>query len=113
MTGGFDGAAAALTVMLVITAVFHVLKFRKALLWEADIFIYSISVHAAAGLVFGPLSEAVPSVGRILYINRYDDSSIFDGFEGLLTLPPVIWGAFMFIIATLPVIYYTFSRRKE
>ena len=49
---------------------------------------------------------------KILYIDNYHDTDLSGAFAGFLTLPAFVWGLFFMVITSLPVIYYSFSRRK-
>ena len=102
----------ALAVMLVITALLHLLKAERVILWEGDIFIYSICIHLLMGLVIAPLSYVNEVLRKILFVNHYNDTYLTAPFDGFLTLPAYAWGLFFMILLMLPVIYYSFSRRK-
>lgn len=112
-TRSFDAkTGAALAVVLVLTALFHLLKAEKVLLWEGDFFILAISAHLFTGLVAAPLVRYYDVMGKILYIDHFKDTFLAQPFEGFLTLPSFVWGLFFLILLSLPVVYYTFSRKK-
>ena len=101
----------ALAIVLILTALFHLAGAEKILLWEGDVFIFAISVHLFTSLVAVPLS-ANEVMAKIIYIDHYHDTDLSGAFAGFLTLPAFVWGIFFMIIISLPVIYYSFSRRK-
>lgn len=102
----------ALIVVLVILAVLHVTKAEKILIWVSDLYIYSLSLFLITGLIFIPLANRFPAIAPILYIKNYQTYDLGIAFSGFLTLPSIVWGVFFMIILSLPVIFYTFSRRK-
>lgn len=102
----------ALAIILILTAVIHLFRAEKILLWEGDLFIFSISVHLITSLVAAPLAASYVVMDKLLYIDRYHDTDMSQAFEGFLTLPSFVWGLFFVIIFSLPVIYYSFSRKK-
>jgi len=112
-TGVFGAAEGiCLAAVLTVLAVLHFFKAEKILLWITDITIFSISAHLLASIVAAPLAAAYPALKTVLYITHYDDTFIGESFGGFLTLPAFVWGIFFMIIFTLPVIYYSFSRKK-
>ena len=102
---------AALAIVLILTALLHLFKAEKILLWEGDLFIFAISVHLFTSIVAAPLSS-YEVMDKILYIDNYHDTDLSGAFAGFLTLPAFVWGLFFMVITSLPVIYYSFSRRK-
>ena len=102
----------AMAIILVLTALLHLLRAEKILLWEGDVFIFAISIHLFTGLVAAPLADSSEVMGKILFIDHYKDTSLAGGFNGFLTLPSYAWGIFFIILLSLPVIYYSFSRKK-
>ena len=102
----------ALAIILVLTALLHLFRAEKILLWEGDVFIYAISIHMFTGLVASPLASANEVMGKIMFIDHFKDTSLSAGFDGFLTLPAFAWGIFFMILLSLPVIYYSFSRKK-
>ena len=90
---------------------FDLFKAEKILLWEGDLFIFAISVHLFTSIVAAPLSS-YEVMDKILYIDNYHDTDLSGAFAGFLTLPAFVWGLFFMVITSLPVIYYSFSRRK-
>ena len=102
----------ALAIILVLTALLHLLRAEKILLWEGDVFIFAISIHLFTGLVAAPLAASSEVLGKIMFIDHYKDTSLAGGFDGFLTLPSFAWGIFFMILLSLPVIYYSFSRKK-
>lgn len=112
-TRSFDTkTGAALAVILILTAIIHLFRAEKILLWEGDIFIYSISIHLIASLIAAPLAASYVIMDKILYINHYHDTDMSGAFAGFLTLPAFVWGLFFVILLSLPVVYYSFSRKK-
>ena len=102
----------ALGIVLILTALFHLLGAEKILLWEGDFFILAISVHLVTSLVAAPLSASYAVMDKLLYIDHYHDTDMSVAFAEFLTLPAFVWGLFFVIILSLPVIYYSFSRKK-
>ncbi|MCQ2515623.1 MAG: hypothetical protein MJ094_02010 [Saccharofermentans sp.] len=102
----------ALGITLALLAVLHVTKAEKILIWLCDFYIYSLSIFLATGLIFIPLANRFPKLAPILYIKNYQSYDLGASFSGFLTLPAIVWGAFFMVLLSLPVIYYTFSRRK-
>ncbi len=102
----------ALAIALILTALLHFLKAEKILLWEGDVFILAISVHLLTSIIAAPLAASSAVMDKILYIDHYHDTDMSGAFAGFLTLPSFVWGIFFMIIMSLPVIYYSFSRRK-
>lgn len=105
--------AVAIGIAVAVLAVLHVLKAEAALLWACDAVIYSISIYLATGLVFKPLSYLGKAADVIFYIKNYQSDDLASAFAGFLTLPGLVWGVFFFVLLTLPVVYYTFSRRSS
>ena len=101
----------ALTFVLIITALLHLFKAEKILLWEGDLFIFAISAHLLTSLVAAPLSSN-EVMSKIIYMDHFHDTDLSGPFAGFLTLPAFVWGLFFIVIISLPVIYYSFSRRK-
>ena len=109
----FDtGAGIALAVLLAGIAILHFLKLEKILIWLSDFFIYSLSAFLFTSLVAAPLSKLSPVLDKIFYIKNLQSTDLTEAFAGFLTLPAAVWGIFFFILFTLPVIYYSFSRKK-
>lgn len=102
----------ALGFTLALLVLLHLLKAEKVLIWICDLFIYSLSIFLVTGLVFIPLANRFPVIAPVLYIKNYQAYDLGAPFSGFLTLPAMVWGVFFVIIFSLPVIYYTFSRRK-
>ena len=112
-TRSFDTkTGVALAVVLILTALIHLFRAEKILLWEGDIFIYSISIHLITSIVAAPLAASYAVMDKILYIDHYHDTDMSGAFAGFLTLPAFVWGLFFMIILSLPVVYYSFSRKK-
>lgn len=108
----FDsGIGITLAVILIITALLHLFRAEKILLWEGDFFIFAISAHLLTSLVAAPLSS-YEVMDKIIYMDHFHDTDMSVPFAGFLTLPAFVWGLFFMIIVSLPVIYYSFSRRK-
>jgi len=113
MYRSFDaGKAIAIGITLAVLAVLHITKAEKILIWICDLYIYSLSAFIVTGLLFIPLANRFPAVAPILYIKNYQTYDLGLAFSGFLTLPAIVWGVFFSIVLSLPVIYYTFSRRK-
>ncbi len=102
----------ALAIVLILTALIHLFRAEKILLWEGDLFIFSISVHLITGLVAAPLAASYVVMDKLLYIDHYHDTDMSGAFAQFMTLPAFVWGLFFVIILSLPVIYYSFSRKK-
>lgn len=102
----------ALAIVLILTALIHLFRAEKILLWEGDLFIFSISVHLITGLVAAPLAASYVVMDKLLYIDHYHDTDMSGAFTQFMTLPAFVWGLFFVIILSLPVIYYSFSRKK-
>ena len=102
----------ALAIILILTAIIHLFRAEKILLWEGDLFIFSISIQLITSLVAAPLSASFVVMDKLLYIDRYHDTDMSQAFDKFMTLPSFVWGLFFMIIFSLPVIYYSFSRKK-
>ncbi|MBR1798218.1 MAG: hypothetical protein IJ757_09470 [Clostridiales bacterium] len=112
-TRSFDGKTGiVLGLVLAVTAVIYLLRAQRVLLWAGDLFIYAISLHLITSLIAAPLAATYPTMNKLLYINSYHDTDLSGPFAGFLTLPAFVWGLFFTILLTLPVIYYSFSRKK-
>lgn len=101
-----------LGITLAALALIHIFKLEKALIWICDLFIYSLSAFLFTGLIAKPLANWSATLSKVLYINHYQETDLTQAFSGVLTLPAGVWGTFFFILFTLPVVYYSFSRRK-
>ena len=99
-------------ISLALLALVHILKLEKALIWISDLYIYSLSAFLFTALVAKPLASFSEVLGKLLYINRYQETDLSQPFAGFLTLPAAVWGIFFFILFSLPVVYYSFSRKK-
>lgn len=106
-------AIIAFSVMLVLIALFHVLRFENGLIWLADICAYTPTVFIVTGLVFIPLRKLIGTYGKIFYITRYQDVDLAKSFDGFLHLPQLVWGVFFVIVIMLPIIYFSFSRTRR
>ena len=102
----------ALGIALCVLAILHVTKAEKILIWVCDLYIYSLSAFLVTGLIFIPLANRFPRMAPLFYIKNYQSYDLGLAFSGFMTLPAIIWGVFFMIILSLPVIYYTFSRRR-
>jgi MoxR-like ATPase len=54
--------------VLILTALIHLFRAEKILLWEGDIFIYSISIHLITSIVAAPLAASYAVMDKILDI---------------------------------------------
>lgn len=102
-----------LSVMLVIIALFHALRFETGLIWLGDVCAYTPAVFIVTGLVFIPLRSLVGSFGKVFYITRYQNVNLALPFDGFLHLPQIVWGVFLAIVIMLPIIYFSFSRVRK
>ncbi len=98
--------AIALLITAVVLAVLYILKFKKALIWCADLYIYSFPVAIICAAFFVPLAKIGGVMSKILYITRYNEIDLTGSLAGAFGIPELVWGIFMFVIVMLPVIYY-------
>ncbi|MBO4460654.1 MAG: hypothetical protein J5715_09790 [Clostridiales bacterium] len=104
--------ACALAVPVIILIALYLLKLDKILVWVADIYIFSLPVALITYLITYPLSRAFPAAEKFLYINRNCDVDLTYPFEGLAGIPGFVFGIFLFVIVSLPVIYLAMGKRK-
>ncbi|MBO4243120.1 MAG: hypothetical protein J5883_07565 [Clostridiales bacterium] len=102
-----------LAIALAVTAFFHLIRNDTFLKWEADVCILSASIFLVTGLFFEPLSRKGEIISKILYVTRHQQTDIGSVFGSFLHIPSFVWGGFIFVLVTLPVIYYSASRDKE
>lgn len=107
------GNIVALAIALAVTAFFHLIRNDVLLKWEADVCILSASAFLITGLFFEPLARKGEIISKVLYITRHQQTDIGSVFGSFLHIPSFVWGAFIFVLVTLPTIYYSASRDKE
>ncbi|SCW30238.1 hypothetical protein SAMN02910456_00401 [Ruminococcaceae bacterium YRB3002] len=100
-------------ITLVLVALIHITRNDEYLLWAGDAFICSHAVYLLTNFMFVPLAGLGNVIGKILYITNYKDKNLAAPFDGLFGVPAAVWGSFIAIIAILPMIYLTFTRRKS
>lgn len=98
--------AVALLITVVVLAVLYLLKLRPALVWCADLYIYSFPVSVICAALFVPIANYGETIRKILYITRYNEIDLTGSLAGVFGIPALVWGIFMFILIMLPVIYY-------
>lgn len=108
----FVKEAVIVCISLVAIAILHAATLRKALLWVSDFTVLSIPVFLLVALVTKPLGALGKTIGKILYINSRQGGELAHNFAGLFGLPALLWGAFIFILLALPIIYNCISKRR-
>lgn len=108
----FVKEAVIICIALAAIAILHAAALRKALLWVCDFTVLSIPVFLLVALVTKPLGALGKTIGKILYINSRQGGELAHSFAGLFGLPALLWGAFIFILLALPIIYNCISKRR-
>lgn len=103
----------ALAVSVAIVMLFYIIKSDMLLLWAASVYTYSISTALVTALLFVPLSKLNDTVGKILYITRYNTIKITEPFAGLAGLPELVWGLFLLIVASFPIVFLATQKGKS
>ncbi|MBR6880912.1 MAG: hypothetical protein IKN14_07525 [Clostridiales bacterium] len=107
-----DSVTVSLTVFAALIFIMHLFRAETVLTWAADIYIISLPVLLFTGLVIMPLASKGGAIKKILYASRYQSCDLASVYNDLLALPAIVWGIAAFILAGLPVVYYSFYRRK-
>lgn len=94
-----------LAVSLAVVMLFYIIKSDVLLKWAASVYTYSISTALLTALLFVPLSKLNGTLGKILYITRYNAVSITEPFAGVAGLPEIVWGLFLAIAASFPIVF--------
>jgi hypothetical protein len=53
------------------------------------------------------------TLGKILYITRYNTVKITEPFSGLAGLPEIVWGLFLVFIASFPIVFLATQKGKS
>ena len=99
-------------VMLLILAAFHIFRMDQFLKTAGDIYICAHIVYLVTNLMLVPVSKLAPFLEKVLYITKYRDTDLSLPLAGTLSIPQAVWGAFIAIIALIPVTYLMFTRRR-
>ena len=99
-------------VLLLVLALFHIFRMDQFLKTAGDIYICAHIVYVVTNLILVPVSKLAPFLEKVLYITRYRDTDLSLPFAGTLSIPQAVWGAFIAIIALIPVTYLMFTRRR-
>ena len=102
-----------LAVSVAIVMLFYIVKSDMLLMWAASVYTYSISTALLTALLFVPLSKMGGALEKILYITRYNTIKITEPFSGLAGLPEIVWGLFLLIIASFPVVFLATQKGKS
>ena len=101
-----------LAISLTAVMLFYIIKSDMLLMWAASLYTYSLSTALLTALLFVPLSKLNDTLGKILYITRYNTIKITEPFSGLAGLPEIVWGLFLLIIASFPIVYFATQKGK-
>lgn len=102
-----------LAVSVAVVMLFYIIKNDMLLLWAASVYTYSISTALLTALLFVPLSKLNDTVGKILYITRYHTIKITEPFAGLAGLPELVWGLFLALVASFPIVFLATQKGKS
>ena len=102
-----------LAVSVAVVMLFYIIKNDTLLLWAASVYTYSISTALLTALLFVPLSKLSSTVGKILYITRYNTIKITEPFNGIAGLPELVWGLFLLIVASFPIVFLATQKGKS
>ena len=102
-----------LAVSVAMVMLFYIIKSDVLLQWAASVYTYSISTALMTALLFVPLSKINDSLGKILYITRYNTIKITEPFAGLAGLPEIVWGLFLLFIASFPIVFLATQKGKS
>lgn len=104
------GIFLAVTVALVM--LFYIFQAEALLKWAAAVYTYSISTALLTSLIFVPISKMNGTVDKILYITNNNGIHITEPFAGLAGLPEIVWGIFLAVIASFPIIFLATQKGK-
>ena len=102
-----------LAVSVAVVMLFYIIKSDTLLLWAASVYTYSISTALLTALLFVPLSKLNDTLGKILYITRYNTIKITEPFNGVAGLPELVWGLFLVIVASFPIVFLATQKGKS
>lgn len=102
-----------LAVSVAVVMLFYVIKQETLLKWAAAVYTYSISTAMLTALVFVPLSKMNATLDKILYITRYNGIHITGAFAGAAGLPELVWGIFLAVLASFPIIFFATQKGKR
>ncbi|MBR1907031.1 MAG: hypothetical protein IJ819_11340 [Clostridiales bacterium] len=102
-----------LAVLVAVVMLFYIIKNDSLLLWAASVYTYSISTALITALLFVPLSKLNSTVGKILYITRYNTIKITEPFNGVAGLPELVWGIFLVLVASFPIVFLATQKGKS
>jgi hypothetical protein len=102
-----------LAVSVAVVMLFYIIKNDSLLLWAASVYTYSISTALITALLFVPLSKLNSTVGKILYITRYNTIKITEPFNGVAGLPELVWGIFLVLVASFPIVFLATQKGKS
>ena len=102
-----------LAVSVAVVMLFYIIKNDSLLLWAATVYTYSISTALITALLFVPLSKHNSTVGKILYITRYNTIKITEPFNGVAGLPELVWGIFLVLVASFPIVFLATQKGKS
>lgn len=102
-----------LAVYLAVVMLFYIIKSDTLLKWAATVYTYSISTALLTALLFVPLSKLNGTLGKILYITRNNVVSITEPFAGVAGLPEIVWGLFLAIAASFPIVFLATQKGKS
>lgn len=101
-----------LIAIVAIMAVLIVFKKEQPLQWLSDVYIFSIPMFVIVGLVFTPLYSLGGAWKVLAYTGRNGSRNLALCFDKFLTMPALVWGIFFAVLLTIPIVYYSFSRKK-
>ena len=102
-----------LAVSVAVVMLFYIIKNDSLLLWAASVYTYSISTALITALLVVPLSKLNSTVGKILYITRYNTIKITEPFNGVAGLPELVWGIFLVLVASFPIVFLATQKGKS
>ena len=102
-----------LAVSVAAVMLFYIVKSEMLLKWAASVYTYSISTALVTALICVPLSRMNSVLDKILYITRYNGVHITEPFNGLAGLPELVWGLFLAILASFPIVFLATQKGKS
>lgn len=104
--------AVILIVAVVVILITMFLKIERIWIWLSDLFIFSFPVFLLNAWVFTPIASISEKLSKIMFVSYKSNVNYAINFDGLLSLPAIVWGIFFDILMLLPVIYFVVGRRK-
>ena len=112
-TKEFNTVSFAVVIGLALALLFLLFQTERPGLWLCDAYLYAIPVLLFFDLLFFPLVRNFPAAfqwsQRVFSIANVELSS---KIHDILGLPSLLWSAFLFIVITIPVVFYSKDRKN-